>query len=425
MATITDIQALEILDSRGNPTVRVSVLLDDGGIGVASVPSGASTGEHEAHELRDGDEKRYGGKGVTRAVGHVRKEIREALLGQDPLDQRGIDDALIALDGTEQKERLGANAILGTSLAVSRAAAKSLNLALYRYIGKLHRTTSFVLPRIMVNVINGGQHADSGLDIQEYLIIPSGKNGVSEAVRTGSEVFHALNKILRGAGHVVSVGDEGGFAPKLERNDEAFPLLIRAVEDAGYVLERDVVFGIDAAASEFYNADESTYMLHSQDIRLSREQLIALYADWMRTYPLTSIEDPLDQNDWKGWADVTAKLGKDNAQIVGDDFLVTSVERIQKATQQNACNAVLIKLNQIGTLSETLDAIRITQKNGWGVVVSHRSGETSDTYIADLVVGTSGGQIKTGSMSRSDRVEKYNRLMEIEQELGNEAQVVE
>lgn len=414
---IKKVRALEILDSRGNPTVRVWVELAGGTIGVASVPSGASTGAHEALELRDADQARYGGKGVREACEHVEKELAEVVRGMDARNQRAVDEALCAADGTENKSRYGANAILGISLAAARAAARAAHQPLYRYLRLLLDLPpdNFVLPLPLMNVINGGKHADSGLDIQEYMLLPVGAREFHEAVRWGAEVFHALKGILHERGLATGVGDEGGFAPQLSSNDAPFALLEEAIQAAGYQLGRDFVFGIDAAASEFYQAPQRKYRIQGQ--LLAREELLALYREWAENFPLRSLEDPLAEDDWNGWARLTKEWGE-HLQLVGDDFFVTNVRRLKRGIAAAAANAILIKFNQIGTLTETLDAIRTAQAAAWGVIISHRSGETGDTFIADLAVATNAGQIKTGSLSRAERTEKYNRLMEIERELG-------
>lgn len=425
MNKIEKITGLEILDSRGNPTVKAIVELSDGSVGEASVPSGASTGSHEAHELRDADEKRYRGKGVLKAVEHIDTEIASALRGLDAEKQTDADQRMRELDGTGNKSRLGANAILGVSLAIARAGANAANLPLYRYLNKISGgTQNLKLPVPMMNVVNGGKHADSGLDIQEFMIIPDAST-FSERLRKGVEVFHALGGILKKLGNSTAVGDEGGYAPRIERNDEVFSLLTEATEVAGYETRKDITFAIDAAASEFYNAKEEVYVLNAPQIKLPRERLSALYAEWVQNYPLHSIEDPLFEDDWEGWSALTEKFGAQNSsaadkvQIVGDDFFVTNIERLRKGISSKAANAILIKVNQIGTLTETLSAIRLAQENNYGVIISHRSGETADTFIADLAVATGAGQIKTGSLSRSERVEKYNRLLAIERELLN------
>ncbi len=418
MSKIKEIFGQEILDSRGNPTVKVSVRLEDGSIGEASVPSGASTGSHEAHELRDGDAKRYLGKGVLKAVGNVNTEIANLLVGKDASDQAGLDKAMNELDGTKNKSRLGANAILGVSLAVARAETVAEKLPLYTYLRKLSGEKSgYVLPVPMMNVVNGGRHADSGLDVQEFMIVPQ-RDTFAERLRIGAEVFHNLGKLLKKQGHSIAVGDEGGYAPHIERNDEVFTLLSKAVEEAGYEAGKDVKFAADVAASEFYSKEETAYVLNAPAVKLPRERLISLYGEWVKNYPISSIEDPLFEDDWEGWTMATEKLGGNGLQIVGDDFFVTNIERLEKGIKEKAANAILIKVNQIGSLSETLAAIALAQKNNYGVVISHRSGETSDTFIADLAVATNAGQIKTGSLSRSERVEKYNRLLAIEKELG-------
>jgi len=417
MSTIKNIFAQEILDSRGNPTVRASVVLEDGTIGEASVPSGASTGIHEAHELRDGDKKRFGGKGVMKAVENVNGEIVKLLVGKDPEDQKEIDKLMIDADGTKNKERLGANAILGVSLAVARAVSQSCGLPLYAYLRKISglKEGNYVLPTPMMNVINGGAHADSGLDVQEFMIIPQAID-FKDKLRVGVEIFHTLAGILKKKGYSIAVGDEGGYAPKLQRNDEALEVLAQAVDQAGYKLNVDVKFGLDVAASEFYSEAEDVYVLNAPAVKLPRERLISLYSEWAQKFPISSIEDPLGQDDWQGWTQVTEKLGAQGLQVVGDDFFVTNIERLQKGIDIKAANAILVKVNQIGTLSETLATVALAQKNNYGVIISHRSGETADTFIADLAVGTNAGQIKTGSLSRSERVEKYNRLLAIERE---------
>lgn len=411
------------MDSRGNPTVQVNVLLDDGSRGEASVPSGASTGTHEALELRDGDEKRYGGKGVQKAVENVNGAIAEALAGLDAENQEAIDKKMLELDGTPGKSKLGANAILGVSMAVARAAAASQKLPLYLYLRKLAGVQSeeFIIPTPMMNVVNGGRHADSGLDIQEFMIMPVGAKSFKEALRYGSEIFHSLASLLKKSGHSVSVGDEGGFAPRLQRNDEAFEFLTKAVEVAGYKTGEQIVFGMDAAADEFYDKNENVYVLNAPSVKLSREQLVSLFKEWAQKYPIKNLEDPLFEDDWEGWTFATEKLRADGIQIVGDDFFVTNVERLKKGIEQKAATAILVKVNQIGSLSETLETIKLAQENNYGVIISHRSGETADTFIADLAVAVNAGQIKTGSLSRSERVEKYNRLLRIESELGDKA----
>jgi len=414
--TIELLRAREILDSRGDPTVAVDVLLANGSRGAAMVPSGASTGAHEAVELRDGEKDRYRGKGVLRAVGNVDDIIAPELIGEDAADQSAIDKILIELDGTENKSKLGANAMLGVSLACARAAANAVGLPLYRYLGgPLART----LPVPMMNVLNGGKHATDSADMQEYMIVPLGRESFSEAIRAGSEVFHALRDILHDKGMGTGVGDEGGFAPAgLVDNEEPIRLILQAIEKAGYRAGDDVAIALDPASTEFFEND--TYVLKRENRRLSAAELIAQYGAWRERYPIVSIEDGLAEDDWEGWAALTAKLG-DKVQLVGDDIFVTNVERIRKGVSSNVANAVLIKLNQIGTLSETIEAIELAHRSGYASVISHRSGETEDTTIADLVVALNTGQIKTGSLSRSERVAKYNRLMEIELELQDAA----
>ena len=408
---IDSLQAREILDSRGNPTLEVEVVLAEGTVGSAAVPSGASTGAHEALELRDGDAARYGGKGVQKAVANVLHEIAPAVVGLSCLDQAAIDEAVIKLDGTANKERLGANAILGVSLAVAHAAASFLNLPLYRYLGGPAART---LPVPLFNIINGGRHAAGGTDVQEFMIAPVGAKTFAEALRLGAEVYQALRKVLAERELPTLVGDEGGFAPPLPRNEDALELLVTAIEKAGHRPGEDVAIALDSAASEFYH--DGRYVLAREGRSLSAEDMVALYADWCARYPIVSIEDGLAQDDWTGWWKLTAELGR-KVQIVGDDLLVTNVERIQKAIQEGAANAVLIKPNQIGTLTETFAAIEAGKRGGWGVVISHRSGETEDTTIADLAVATNAGQIKSGAPARSERTAKYNRLLRIEEEL--------
>ena len=414
--TIELLRAREILDSRGDPTVAVDVLLADGSRGTAMVPSGASTGAHEAVELRDGDKSRYRGKGVRRAVGNVDDIIAPELIGEDAADQSAIDKILLELDGTENKSKLGANAMLGVSLACARAAANAVGQPLYRYLGgPLART----LPVPMMNVLNGGKHATDSADMQEYMIVPVGRDSFREAVRAGSEVFHALKEILHKKGMGTGVGDEGGFAPSgLKDNEEPIRLIMQAIEKAGYSPGDEIAIALDPASTEFFS--NGTYTLSREDRRLRASELIELYADWRERYPIVSIEDGLAEDDWEGWAEITQKLGE-KLQLVGDDLFVTNVERIRRGVNSNVANAVLIKLNQIGTLSETIEAIEFAHRSGYASVISHRSGETEDTTIADLVVALNTGQIKTGSMSRSERVAKYNRLMEIEIELQDAA----
>lgn len=419
MAQISRVHAREVLDSRGNPTVEVEVWSEQDGKtfhGRAIVPSGASTGEHEAVELRDGDKKRYGGKGVLKAVGHVNGTIAETVTGMNTLNQIELDQRLILLDGTANKGRLGANAILGVSMANAYAAAKEKGVSLFASLGG----EAHILPVPMMNIMNGGQHADSGLDIQEFMVMPVGAPSFSEALRMGAEIFHSLKKILKDAGLSTAVGDEGGFSPNLPNNEAAFEYILKAVEAAGYTAGKQVLLAIDAAASEFH--DEKGYHLkvNGKPEVLSSAEMIAYYEGLTKRFPLVSIEDGLDEDDWKGWNDLTNRLG-DTIQLVGDDFLVTNVKRLQKAINESSANSILIKLNQIGTMSETIDAIKMAHAANWTAIVSHRSGETEDTTIADLVVALETGQIKTGSLCRTDRIAKYNRLLRIEEELGEKA----
>ncbi|UCE33078.1 MAG: phosphopyruvate hydratase [Deltaproteobacteria bacterium] len=416
MEKIEIVYAREILDSRGNPTVEVEVGLSDGGWGQAAVPSGASTGQFEALELRDGDAKRYLGKGVLKAVDNVNRTIAPAIIGMDPFDQNLIDTSIIELDGTPNKESLGANAVLGVSLAVARAAADSLGMPLYRYIGG---TNACRLPMPMMNIVNGGKHAMNNLDLQEFMIVPKGGKSFREALRIGAEVFHALGKVLSDNGLSTGVGDEGGFAPDLKSNDQGVEVILQAIEKAGYRSGEDVMLAIDAAASSFFKTGTYTFDKSDQSIRDNRE-MITFYAGWVDRYPIFSLEDGLDENDWEGWKALTLQLG-DRIQLVGDDLFVTNPERIARGIAEKSANAVLIKLNQIGTLTETLQAIEMTHRAGWKTVISHRSGETEDSFIADLSVAVNAGQIKTGSLSRSERVCKYNRLLRIEEELGEAA----
>jgi enolase len=415
MTAIIDIHAREILDSRGNPTVEVDVQLETGAIGRAAVPSGASTGMHEAVELRDGDKNRYLGKGVTKAVDFVNTEIFEALVGVDAEDQMYIDQILIDLDGTENKGRLGANAILGVSLAVAKAMAAELDMPLYRYIGG---TFAHLLPTPMMNIINGGAHADNPVDIQEFMIMPISALNFAEGLRMGSEIFHALKKQLKDAGYNTNVGDEGGFAPAVKSSDEALDFIMKSIEAAGYKPEEDVVIALDAASTEFFK--DGKYHLEGEGKILTSAEMIAYYEDLCSRYPIVSIEDGLAEDDWDGWTAMTAVLG-DKIQIVGDDLFVTNPKRLKRGIEEKAANAILVKVNQIGTLSETLEAIEMAKKAGFGIVLSHRSGETEDSIIADLAVATNAGQIKTGSLSRSDRIAKYNQLLRIEEELDSNA----
>ncbi len=413
MSNIASVWAREILDSRGNPTVEVEVSLESGHTGRAAVPSGASTGSREALELRDGDKGRYGGKGVTKAVEHVNGEIAEEVIGLNALKQVQIDTALIDLDGTDNKDRLGANAILGVSLATARAAANFLALPLYQYLGGVN---SKVLPVPLMNIINGGAHAPNNLDIQEFMILPVGASSFAEALRMGAETFHTLRAILAADGHVTSVGDEGGFAPNLKSHDEAFRYIVKAIEEAGYTPGIDIALGIDAAASEFFYGGK--YNLKGEGKILSSEEIIKYYADFVDRYPIISIEDGLAEGDWEGWSRLTGALGE-RIQLVGDDIFVTNPDILAQGIEAGIANSILIKLNQIGTLTETLDTIEIAKQNGYTTVVSHRSGETEDAFIADLAVGANAGQIKTGSLCRSDRLAKYNQLLRIEEDLDD------
>ncbi|MFC6465023.1 phosphopyruvate hydratase [Marinilactibacillus sp. GCM10026970] len=418
MPYITDVIAREVLDSRGNPTIEVDVFTESGAFGRGMVPSGASTGEHEAVELRDGDKDRYLGKGVTKAVDNVNDTIAEAVIGMDIRDQMGIDKALIELDGTPNKSKLGANAILGVSIAVARAAADYLDLPLYRYLGG---TNTKVLPTPMMNIINGGSHADNSIDFQEFMIMPVGAPTFKEAIRMGAEVFHALAAILKSRGLATSVGDEGGFAPNLSSNEEGFEVIIEAIEKAGYKPGTDVMLAMDAASAEFYDAEKGVYNLaDSGEGEKTADEMIEIYKNLVEKYPLISIEDGLDENDWEGTKKLTEALG-DKVQLVGDDLFVTNTEKLSKAIDMGVANSILIKVNQIGTLTETFNAIEMAKKAGYTAVVSHRSGETEDATISDIAVATNAGQIKTGSLSRTDRIAKYNQLLRIEDQLGSQA----
>ena len=416
METIEMVFAREILDSRGNPTVEVEVGLSDGGWGQAAVPSGASTGKFEALELRDDDPKRYSGKGVLKAVENVNTAIGPAITGMDPFDQPLIDTTMIELDGTPNKENLGANSLLGVSLAVARAASDSLDIPLYRYIGG---TNARRLPMPMMNILNGGMHASNNLDLQEFMIVPKGGETFKDALRIGAEVFHSLAKVLSDKGFSTGVGDEGGFAPNLTSNDQGIEMILHGIEKAGYRPGEDVVLALDAAACSFYKDGKYTFIMSDQSERDSM-RMIDFYTELVDRYPIFSLEDGLDESDWDGWKVLTQKLG-DKIQIVGDDLFVTNPERIARGIKESSANAVLIKLNQIGTLTETLQAIEMAHRIGWKTIISHRSGETEDTFIADLSVATGSGQIKTGSLSRSERICKYNRLLRIEEELGGMA----
>lgn len=416
MSIIDAIQAREILDSRGNPTIEVEVLTESGAYGVAAVPSGASTGEHEAVELRDGDKKRYLGKGVLKAVENVNEIIGCELEGMDAMEQRTIDATMIAMDGTKNKAKLGANAILGVSLAVAKAAAELAGLPLYRYIGGANACT---LPVPMMNILNGGSHADNNVDFQEFMVMPAGAQSFSEALRMGVETFHALKAVLKAKGYNTAVGDEGGFAPNLKSNEEAVEVILTAIEKAGYKAGKDIFIALDPAASEFY--ENGHYVFKKSDkSKKTSEEMADYWLDWANKYPIISIEDGMAEDDWKGWKYLTDKnAGK--IQLVGDDLFVTNVERLKMGIDKGVANSILIKLNQIGTLTETLEAIEMAKRAGYTAVVSHRSGETEDTTLADLAVATNAGQIKTGSASRTDRIAKYNRLLKIEDELGSDA----
>ena len=415
MTLIEDMAAREILDSRGNPTIEVEVLLECGAIGRAAVPSGASTGVHEAVELRDDDDARYGGKGVLTAVANVNELIADELWGFDALDQVGLDEYLIELDGMPNKGRLGANAILGVSLAAAKAAAEAMGLPLYRYIGGV---AARALPVPMMNILNGGKHAVDGPDLQEFMAMPVGAPTFAEALRWGAETYHALKKVLKDKGYSTGVGDEGGFAPSLKSNEEAVELIIEAIQKAGYEPGKDIFVALDPAASEVFH--DGKYVLKKEGRTLGGEEMVDFYEDWVDKYPIISIEDGLAEDDWDTWVQMQKRLG-DRLQIVGDDLLVTNVERLKLGIERRAANSILIKLNQIGTLTETLAAIEMAKRAGWTAVVSHRSGETEDTTIADLVVATNAGQIKTGAPCRSDRVAKFNQLLRIEEELGDTA----
>ena len=416
---IKSILARQILDSRGNPTVEVDMRLEDGSLGRAAVPSGASTGVHEALELRDGDQKRFMGRGVSKAVANVNTKINAQLKGQDAAEQTAIDEQLLQLDGSSNKANLGANAILGVSLAAAKAAAISLNLPLYQHIGD---ENSRLLPVPMMNILNGGEHTDwQSTDVQEFMVMPLGAPTFSEGVRWGVEIYHVLKALLKERGYSTLVGDEGGFAPALKANAEAVELILRAIEKAGYSPGEQIGIALDPAASEFYEADANEYYMRREGRRLSQVEMVAFWKSWIEQYPIVSIEDGLAQDDWEGWTLLTSAIGE-RTQLVGDDLLVTKVERVQRAIDGAACNALLVKVNQIGTLSEAVEAVELTQSAGWKAVASHRSGETEDSTIADLVVALNMGQIKTGAPARSDRTSKYNQLLRIEGELGDRAQ---
>jgi enolase len=419
MTEIVSISAREILDSRGNPTVEADVVLEGGVRGRAAVPSGASTGEHEAVELRDGDKAHYLGKGVLKAVENVESLIAPELAGMDAANQRLIDQTMIALDGTENKGKLGANAILAVSMACARASASALGVPLYRYIGGVN---ACVLPTPMMNILNGGAHADNNVDFQEFMVMPVGAETFSDALRWGTEVFHTLKGVLKKKGYNTAVGDEGGFAPSLKSNVEALEVILEAIELAGYKAGEQIAIALDPAASEFYNKDTGKYVFKKSDkSEKSSEQMAAYWESWARQYPIVSIEDGLAEDDWSGWKSLTEKIGR-TVQLVGDDLFVTNSKRLQRGIEEGVANSILVKVNQIGTVSETLDAIELARRNGYTSIISHRSGETEDTFIADLAVGTGAGQIKTGSASRTDRIAKYNQLLRIEEELGQTAE---
>ena len=416
MSMISDVAAREILDSRGNPTIEVEVFLDDGSFGRAAVPSGASTGEFEAVELRDGDKSRYLGKGVTKAVENVNEEIGPQVIGLDATNQAHLDSALIELDGTDNNGKLGANALLGVSLATAKAAADFCGLPLYQYIGGVNAK---VLPVPMMNILNGGSHAANNVDLQEFMVMPTGAGSFSEALRMGAEIFHNLKKVLHAKGYSTGVGDEGGFAPDLKSNEEAVEVILEAIEKAGYKVGEQVHLAIDPAASEFYENGKYVFKKSDGSVK-SSEDMVRYWADWMDKYPIISLEDGLAEDDWEGWKLLTAELGR-KVQLVGDDLFVTNTKRLARGIETGCANSILIKLNQIGTLTETLDAIQMAKQAGYTCVISHRSGETEDSTIADLAVATNAGQIKSGSASRTDRICKYNQLLRIEEELGDSA----
>ena len=419
MTEIVSIHAREILDSRGNPTVEADVILDGGAKGRAAVPSGASTGEHEAVELRDGDKDHYLGKGVLNAVENVESILGPELTGMDASNQRLVDATMVNIDGTDNKSKLGANAILAVSMACARASAEALKLPLYRYLGGVN---ACLLPTPMMDILNGGSHADSNVDFQEFMVMPVGAETFSDALRWGTEVFHTLKGVLKKKGYNTAVGDEGGFAPSLKSNDEALDLILEAVHLAGYTPGEDISIALDPASSEFYNKETGKYVFKKSDKReLSSEEMSAFWENWVNKYPIVSIEDGLAEDDWDGWVHLTKILG-DKVQLVGDDLFVTNANRVQQGIDRNVANSVLIKVNQIGTVSETLEAIELARRYGYTSIISHRSGETEDTFIADLAVGTNAGQIKTGSASRTDRIAKYNQLLRIEEQLGQSAE---
>lgn len=418
MSLIEAVLARQILDSRGNPTLEAEVLTEDGLVGRAAVPSGASTGEHEAVELRDGDKKSYMGKGVLKAVDHVNTTIQDALVGQSVFEQTSIDELLLDLDGTENKANLGANAILGVSMAVCRAAANTTGLPLWRYMGGVNAKT---MPVPMMNIINGGSHADNNVDLQEFMIVPVGAEQFSDALRMGAEIFHTLKKVLSEKGLNTSVGDEGGFAPNLKSNEEAVEVILQAIEKAGFKPQDDVLLALDPASSEFYNAETGLYEFKWSDgSKRTSDEMVDYWSEWIDKYPIISIEDGMQEDDWDGWMTLTDTLGE-RVQLVGDDLFVTNTDRLARGIEEGVGNSILIKVNQIGTITETLDAIELAHKNAFTTVISHRSGETEDTTIADLAVAVNSGQIKTGSLSRTDRMAKYNQLLRIEEQLGDRA----
>jgi len=418
MSIIINVHARQILDSRGNPTLEAEIITEDGYFGRAAVPSGASTGVHEAVELRDGDKNIYMGKGVLKAVSNVNDKIKDALIGTDVFNQNYIDSVMLEIDATSNKATLGANAILSVSMAAAKAAASASNQSLFRYIGGVNANT---LPVPMMNIINGGSHADNKIDFQEFMVMPFGADNFAHALRMGAEIFHNLRKVLKAKGYSTNVGDEGGFAPEIGSNEEAIETVIKAIEKAGYRPGEDVWIALDPAASEFYNKEEKVYHLHkSTGAKLSSEEMAEYWTDWANKYPIASIEDGMDEDDWSGWKYLTEKAGH-KIQLVGDDLFVTNTERLQKGIDEGIANSILIKVNQIGTLTETIDAVNLAHKNSYTSIISHRSGETEDTTIADLAVALNTGQIKTGSASRTDRIAKYNQLLRIEEELGDQA----
>ena len=417
MSYIAKVVGRQILDSRGNPTVEVDVITTNGIVGRAAVPSGASTGIHEAVELRDGDITKYLGKGVLHAIANVNSLINDALQGMDVFDQKAIDTLMLRLDGTENKSKLGANAILGTSLAVSRAAAQESGLSLYRYIGGVGAVT---MPVPMMNILNGGSHADNLIDIQEFMVMPFGASSFSEGLRWGTEVFHHLKSVLKSKGMSTNVGDEGGFAPNLGSNEEGIQVVMEAIEKAGFIPGEDIYIALDAASSEFYNGEKDRYVFHSTGDEMTSSEMVGFWKDWSKKYPIISIEDGLAEDDWNGWKLATEEIG-DNVQLVGDDLFVTNTKRLQRGIEEGIANSILVKVNQIGSLTETIEAVQLATRNSYSSVMSHRSGETEDSTIADLAVALNTGQIKTGSASRSDRMAKYNQLLRIEEELGDAA----